>query len=539
MTEGGPIEGLMQQWPLTLDRLISHARRWHPKREIVSRAESGDVVRTTYCELHDQSRRVSAALLAASIRRGDRIATLAMNGGDHLAVWYGIMGIGAICHTLNPRLLKQQLSYMVNHASDRMIFADGAFAPLLDGLLGTCPSVETVIFLSPPIGAAELPVPTLSLSEFCQAGGGDCSWGGFDENSAAGLCYTSGTTGNPKGALYSHRSNFLHTLFSLQADMFGLGERDVVLPVVPMYHANAWGFTFSAPAVGAKLVLPGQRVDAESLLQLIEREDVTIAAGVPTVWLPLLRLVQERGMRLPSLRRLIVGGAACPERVITGFEAIGVEVVHAWGMTEMSPLGGVASPTSAVAALKSDEQLRYRLKQGRTSWGVDLRLVGEGGEELPFDGRSMGSLRVRGPAVASAYFGEDTGVLDSDGWFDTGDIATIDQHGYMQITDRAKDIIKSGGEWISSIEVENAALLHEAAAFAGVIGVADARWGERPILFVTLKPALSVTEEEFKAFLAGKVARWWIPDRVLFLDTMPLGATGKVDKKVLRARIES
>ncbi len=527
-----PLLGLMQDWPLTVDRFLEHARLWHGAREVVSALGDGTTERTDYAALHLLAKRLSDALLAHGIRPGDRVATFAMNSAAHLAAWYGIAGIGAVCHTLNPRLFDDHLVHIVNHAGDRLILADGAFAPVIDRLLPRCPAVERIVFLTPPPPGH----PAATLDTFVAGCAGEARWGGFDERSAAGLCYTSGTTGPPKGVLYSHRSNFLHTLTSIQPDLFDLGARDVILPIVPLYHANAWALSFSAPAVGAKLVLPGARLDGASLHALIVGEGVTFAAAVPTVWLSLFDHLDAHGGDMPSLERVIVGGAAMPERLLHRFREIGVAAIHAWGMTEMSPIGTVGAPTAAVAALPFAEQLPYRMKQGRPPCGVEMRLLGEDGGTQPHDGRTMGLLQVRGPAVASGYLGDDRPAVDADGWFDTGDIATIDAQGFLQITDRVKDIIKSGGEWISSLDIENAALMHPQVALAAVIGVADPRWGERPVLMVTPRPGGALTGDDLRGFLSGRIARWWMPDTVLILDEMPLGATGKIDKRKLRER---
>lgn len=531
------MRGLMQDWSLTTDRFIDHAAKWHGHREVVWRTAQGDIARRTYAEVRRNARHVSAALLSAGVGQGDRIATLAMNGVEHLEAWYGITGIGAVCHTLNPRLFEAQLRYIINHAEDRLIFSDGAFAPILAAVLKDCPTVGEVVFFSDPPEGVLLPVGHRSLSEFCRVPDGDVLWGGFDENAAAGLCYTSGTTGNPKGVLYSHRSNVLHTMMSLQSDAFGFSVRDTILPVVPMYHANAWGIAYSAPAVGARLVLPGAQLDGASLCELIQSEGVTVAAGVPTVWLGLLDHFRETGIRPDSLKRVIIGGAAAPESLIVGLKDIGIEPIHAWGMTELSPIGGVGTLTPEVAALPFEEQIPWRLRQGRSPLGIDLKLVGEDGQTLAHDGQAAGSLRVRGFAVASAYYAHDENILDEEGYLDTGDIATIDAEGFMRITDRAKDIVKSGGEWISSQEVENAALLHPKAALAAVIGKPHEKWGERPLLYVQLRAGEQASCEEFRSFLSGRIARWWIPDDIVFIEDMPLGATGKIDKMALRKRM--
>ena len=531
--------GLMQDWPLTLDRIIDYARANHGGREIVTRSIEGPVVRTDYSKVHGRAKQVSNALREMGVVEGDRVATLALNTARHLELWYGIMGIGAVCHTLNPRLHADQLCWIINHAQDRVIFTDLTFAPLLLANLHKAPCVERVVILTDAAHRpADLPDAVATYEELIADQAHDCAWGGFDERTAAGLCYTSGTTGDPKGVLYSHRSNFLHSFMTLQADVMGLSARDCVLMVVPMFHANAWGLSLSAPAVGAKLVMPGARMDGASLQALIVEEGVTMAAAVPTVWQMLLAHLQATGQGLGALNRVVIGGSACPEALIRAFhERYGVEVIHAWGMTETSPLGSIGSPNAEIAALSYDAQIPYRLKQGRSALGVEMKLTDDEGAVLAHDGATPGHLKVRGPIVASAYFNRaGASILDEDGFFDTGDIATIDPAGYMQITDRAKDLIKSGGEWISSIDVENIAMGHPKVAGAAVIGLPHPKWDERPLLIVQARPGERVEGDEVLAFLDGKIAKWWTPDEVVFVDEIPLGATGKIDKKLLRQR---
>ncbi|WP_411288700.1 long-chain-fatty-acid--CoA ligase [Phenylobacterium sp.] len=524
------MDALMQDLPLTLDKLLDHAARWHGGREIVSRDAEGRVSRTTYSDVSSRARQVSNALLAVGVQPGDRVATLGWNGARHFEAWYGTIGIGAVLHTLNPRLFPEQIAYIVNHAADRIILADPACAPLLAELLPQCPTVEKVIYLSDAPGEYE---------DWIAAQSADCAWGGFDEKAAAGLCYTSGTTGNPKGVLYGHRSNYLHALMTLQADALALSARDTVLLVVPMYHANAWGVVYSAPMVGAKLVLPGQRMDGASIHELIETEGVTYSAAVPTVWQMLLNHLKATGGTITTLRRVTIGGSACPESIIRTFhDDYGVDVVQGWGMTETSPLATVSVPTPQVAELSFEDQVPYKLKQGRLLCGLDLKLTDDAGNRLPHDGQTFGRLMIKGATVASGYFGGEGGeMLDAEGFFDTGDVSTIDPAGYMQITDRAKDVIKSGGEWISSIEVENIAVGHPKADLCAVIGVAHPKWDERPILLVKLAPGERAEGAEFLAFLEGKIARWWMPDDVVFVVDIPLGATGKIDKKLIRQRM--
>jgi fatty-acyl-CoA synthase len=535
------MRGLMQDWPLTVDKILDHAARWHGHREIVTRSVEGPIVRGTYAECHDRAKRVSNALKAWGIKLGDRVATLAWNTQRHMEAWYGIMGIGAVCHTLNPRLFPEQIAWIINHAEDRVIFVDLSFVQVLEDILPKCPTVERVVVMTDPWHMPHTRLPRAECYE--QVVGehsNSCEWGGFPEDTACGLCYTSGTTGDPKGVLYSHRSNFIHTLVGLQADVLATSVRDTILPVVPMFHANAWGVAFAAPAVGAKLVLPGARMDGESIYELLATERVTTSAAVPTVWQMLLTHLQSNNLKLPDLERVTIGGAACPETIIRAFhDDYGVEVFHAWGMTETSPLGTTGSLTPEVAAMPFDQQLPIRLKQGRPPVGIELKLVDDDGNRLSHDGKTFGHLMVKGAFVAGAYFkGAGGNILDSEGFFDTGDIATIDPEGYMQITDRAKDVVKSGGEWISTIDIENIALGHPKAEQTAVIGVPHPKWDERPILIVNLRDGETAEKEEFLDFLKGKIAKWWMPDDVVFVDDIPLGATGKIDKKVLRARLK-
>jgi fatty-acyl-CoA synthase len=526
--------GSMQSWPLTTDKFLDHAAKWHANREVISRTGAHGIERTNYGAVHAAAKRLSNALRGHGIRQGDRVATLAMNSAAHLQAWYAITGIGGICHTLNPRLSVDQLIYIVNHAEDRLIFADAAFGPLVCRVLQHAPSVERVVYLDRYPADADLDVPAVDLSEFAGGQGTSCDWGGFDEGLAAGLCYTSGTTGNPKGVLYSHRSNFLHTLTTLQADVFGFSVRDVILPAVPMYHANAWAITFSAPVVGAKLVLPGAALHGAALHELIVSEGVTVAAGVPTVWLGYVEWLAQQAPESTTLKRVVVGGAACPERLVREFDALGIDVVHAWGMTEMSPVGGACSLPPEIAGLPRDQQMPWRIKQGRSPCGVDLKLLGPAQDTLPHDGKAVGRLLVRGPGVVARYYRGDRDVVDEEGYFDTGDIATIDPFGFLRITDRAKDMIKSGGEWISSIDIENAVLLHDDVALAAVVGRPHPKWGERPILYLQLHSGRSGSPEDFLAFLRSRIASWCLPDAVIFTDRLPLGSTGKVDKHALR-----
>ena len=532
--------GLMQDWPLTVDKILDHAKTWHGDSEIVTRSVEGPIVRTTYAEAHGRAKRMSNALQALGVQPGDRVATLAWNTARHLEAWYAIMGMGAVCHTLNPRLFPEQLCYIINHAADKLILTDLTFAPLLFAHRDKMPSVERIIVMTdeahmPQSDAADVLCYETLIGEQSD----QFAWGGFEENTAAGLCYTSGTTGAPKGVLYSHRSNFLHTLVTLSGDLMGIGARDTVLPIVPMFHANAWGLTFSAPAVGAKLVMPGARLDGASVHELLEAEGVTFAAAVPTVWQMLLNHLRQSGSRVTTLKRVVIGGAAVPEAIVRAFQDdYGVEVTHAWGMTETSPLGTEATPTAKTLALDPESQFRERMKQGRPPLTIEMELTDDAGRPLPHDGKTSGHLKVKGPFVAGAYYRGDGGIVDADGFFDTGDVATIDEFGFMQITDRAKDVIKSGGEWISSIEIENLAMGHPKVEMAAVLGVRHPKWDERPVLLVKLKTGETAVRQDFLDFLEGKIARWWMPDDVVFVDDIPVGPTGKIDKKVLRERMK-
>lgn len=533
--------GLMQHWPLLCHKIIDHAARQHGRREIVSRSVEGPIVRTTYGEARARALRVAQRLAADGYRRGDRIATLAWNTARHLETWYGIMGMGGVYHTLNPRLFPDQIAWIMNHAEDRCLFVDLTFLPIVEKIASSVPSLGRVIVLT---DGAHLPATALAnvvaYEDWLAGADGDFDWVSLDENEACGMCYTSGTTGDPKGVVYSHRSNVLHAMMAAQPDAMGVNSRDVILPVVPMFHANAWGLAQTAPLIGAKLVMPGGRMDGESIYELLDTEKVSFTAAVPTVWLMLLQHLEETGKKLPHLKRVVIGGSACPRAMTEKFEKnYGVEVVHAWGMTEMSPLGSLGSLKPEYAGLEGDARLDIKEKQGHPPFGVEMRITDDDGNELPWDGKTFGRLKVRGPAVASSYYGgAGAEQFGADGWFDTGDVAHIDENGYMQITDRAKDVIKSGGEWISSIELENLAIGHPDVAEAAVIGVAHPKWDERPLLIVVRKPGRTVTREALIDYMAGRCAKWWLPDDVAFVDEIPHTATGKIQKITLREQFK-
>jgi fatty-acyl-CoA synthase len=528
--------GLMQDWPLLCHRIIDHAATNHGDRTVITRSVEGPIHQTTYAEIRARALRVAQRLDRDGIKLGDRVATLAWNTWRHLESWYGILGIGAVYHTINPRLFPEQIVWIINHAEDRVMMTDLTFVPLLEKLADRLPSIERYIVFT---DAAHMPATSLrnavAYETWLAETDGDFAWKSFDENTAAGMCYTSGTTGNPKGVLYSHRSNVLHTMLSLQPDAIGLSSRDTVLPIVPMFHANSWGLAFSAPMAGAALVLPGAKLDGASVYELINDYKVTCTGAVPTVWLLLLQHLEKTGGTLPHLQRVVIGGSACPRAMIKTFEEdYGVQVFHAWGMTEMSPLGTVGSMKPQLADLTSDALLDVKQKQGYTPFGVEMKITDDANKPLPWDGKTFGRIKVRGFAVARAYFKEDHDAIDDQSFFDTGDVGTLDRYGYMQITDRSKDVIKSGGEWISSIDLENLAIGHPKVAEAAVIGVHHPKWDERPLMVVVLKDGQTATKDEILAYLKGKIANWWLPDDVVFVGAIPHTATGKIQKTVLR-----
>jgi fatty-acyl-CoA synthase len=532
--------GLMQDWPLLCHRILDHAAANHAQRRVVTRSVEGPIHTTNYAQMRARALRVAQRLERDGIRLGDRVATLAWNTWRHFEAWYGIMGIGAVYHTVNPRLFPEQISWIINHAEDRVIMADLTFVPLLEKLAPKLSCIERYILLTDKEHMPETSLNNaIAYEEWIAEVDGDFAWKTFDENTAAGMCYTSGTTGNPKGVLYSHRSNVLHGLMATNSDVKGVCSRDIVLPVVPMFHANVWTLNFSAPMVGASLILPGCKLDGASIYELLDGYNVTLSAGVPTVWLMLLRHLAATGNKLPYLKKLVIGGSACPRAMTKTFQdEYGVQVVHAWGMTEMSPLGTCCTMKPEYADLEGEARLDLQLSQGHSPFLVEMKITDEAGQRLPWDGTTVGRLKVRGPSVARAYYKENVNILDDEGFFDTGDIASIDPYGYLRITDRAKDVIKSGGEWISSIDIENLAVGHPKVAEAAVIGVKHPKWDERPLLVIVLKDGMRATRDEILAFLRGKIASWWMPDEVVFVDEIPHTATGKIQKTVLRQRFK-
>ncbi len=529
--------GLMQQWPLLCHKIIDHAALQHGHREIVSRSVEGPIVRTTYADVRTRALRLAQRLERDGFRQGDRIATLAWNTARHIETWFGIMGMGGIYHTLNPRLFPDQIAWIMNHAEDRALFVDLTFVPIVEKIAANVPSLRKVIVLT---DAAHMPQTSLpnavAYEEWLNEADGDFHWREFDENTAAGMCYTSGTTGDPKGVLYSHRSNVLHAMIAAMPDAMGISCRDVVLPVVPMFHANAWGLAHSSPMIGAKMVMPGPKLDGASIYELLDTEKVTFTAAVPTVWLMLLQHLEETGKKLPYLKKVVIGGSACPRAMTKKFqEEYAVEVIHAWGMTEMSPLGTLGTMKPETEGLTGDARLDIQEKQGYTPFGVEMKVTDDENRELPWDGKTFGRLKVRGPGVAAAYYGgAGKEQFDDENWFDTGDVAHIDENGYMKITDRAKDVIKSGGEWISTIDLENLAVGHPDVAEAAAIGVAHPKWDERPLLIVVPKAGKQPTREAVLGFMEGKIAKWWMPDDVVFVNEIPHTATGKIQKTALR-----
>lgn len=536
------MHGLMMHKQLLISSLIEHADRHHGDTHIVSRRVEGDIHRYSLRDCHRRARQMASALTGLGVQPADRIGTLAWNGYRHLELYYGIAGMGAIVHTINPRLHEDQVAYIANHAEDQYLFFDMTFLPLIKLIASRCPTVKAFIAMT---DRTHMPSDTgidnlLCYEDLLQQGDSNYAWPDLDEDAACTLCYTSGTTGNPKGVLYSHRSSLLHTYAAALPDALNCSARDVILPVVPMFHVNAWGLPYIACMVGAKLVFPGPALDGKSLFELLEAEQVSLSAGVPTVWQGLLGHLEQTGESFSSMKRTIIGGAACPTAMLHKFQdTYGVAVLHVWGMTELSPIGTIGTLKARHLGLSPAERSAVQSKQGRAVFGVDMKIVGADGVELPWDGATSGDLMVRGPWVVRDYFrNEDDAspLIEHAGqtWFPTGDVATIDGDGFMQITDRSKDVIKSGGEWIGSIDLENIALSHPSVAQAACIAARHAKWDERPLLIIVRKAQATLTREELLAFYEGKIAKWWTPDDVVFVDTIPLGATGKVLKNRLR-----
>jgi fatty-acyl-CoA synthase len=527
--------GLMQDWPLRIHRLLDHAARHHGARRIASRSVEGPFHATDYRTLRARSLRVAQRLAREGVRPGDRIATLAWNTWRHIEAWYGITGAGAIYHTLNPRLFPDQIAWILNHAESRMMLADLTFVPLLEKLSSSLPHVARYVILTDAAHMPDTALPgAVDYESWLAEADGDFTWTPVEENAAAGLCYTSGTTGEPKGVLYSHRSNVLHAMASCAADMFGLRSVDRVMPVVPMFHANGWCLPFSAALTGAGLVLPGPKLDGPSIHELMEKEGVTFTAAVPTVWLALLQHMEATGATLSTLKRVVIGGSACPPAITRAFAERGVQVMHAWGMTETSPIGTICGVKPEVAGGDAEAMIALQKNQGFPPFTVDMRIVGDDGAEKPWDGETFGNLQVQGPTVTRAYFKAGKDALTPDGWFETGDVATIDANGYMHITDRTKDVIKSGGEWISSIELENLAVGHPDVAEAAVVAARHPKWDERPLLIVVPKQGRTVQKQAVLDHIAPHVAKWWIPDDVVVVEEIPHTATGKILKTRLR-----
>ena len=533
--------GLMQNHPLLISSLIDFAARHHQDGQVVSRRVEGDIHRYTWADVQKRAKQVANGLDALGLKAGERVGTLARNGYRHLELYFGVSGSQRVLHTINPRLLPEQIAWIVNHAEDQILCFETSFLPIVQGIHAHCKTVKHWIALC---DEDKLPKDTgipnlMSYEAWIGKQSTDYTWPVFDENTASSMCYTSGTTGHPKAALYSHRSTVLHAYAAALPDVMGLSARDSALPVVPMFHVNAWGLPYSAAMVGCKLVFPGPALDGKSVYELMEGEKVTFAAGVPTVWQMLLGHVAQNKLKFSTLKRTVIGGSACPPAMIDTFRNdYGVDVLHAWGMTEMSPLGTLCTLKEKHRELPEDQQMAIRLKQGRAIFGVDMKIVGANGEELPWDGRTYGDLYVKGAWILDKYFKGEGGDPLRDGWFPTGDVATIDADGFMQITDRSKDVIKSGGEWISSIDIENTAMAHPAVAMAACVGMPHPKWDERPIVVVTLKPGAEVTRDELLAFYEGKVAKWQVPDDVVFVDSIPIGATGKMLKTKLREQLK-
>ncbi len=532
--------GQMMQMPLMISSLLTHAARHHGDIEIVSKRVEGDVHRYTYKDAELRARKLAQALARLGCEAGDRVGTLAWNGYRHFEIYYGASGSELVCHTINPRLFPEQIAWIVNDASDKVLCFDLSFLPLIEKLVPHLGCVQHFVAMA---GRSHMPAQTgipnlLSYEDLIDAEDGMYRWPEFDENTASSICYTSGTTGNPKGAVYSHRSTLLHAYGLAMPDAMGVGGKDAILPVVPMFHVNAWGVPYAAPMIGSKLVFPGPHLDGKSLYELMEAEQVTFSAGVPTVWLGLINFAQAQKLKFSSLKRTVIGGSACPPAMMRTLEdEFGIEVIHAWGMTEMSPLGTLSKLKAKHAALPVEAQRRILEKQGKVIFGVDMEILDDDGAALPWDGKASGNLVVRGPWIIRSYYRRDDSPLvkvAGGAWFPTGDVASIDADAYMQITDRSKDVIKSGGEWISSIDLENIAMGHPAVLEAAAISCRHPKWDERPLLVVVKKPGAELTRELMLGYFEGKIAKWQIPDDVVFVPEIPHTATGKMQKLKLR-----
>jgi len=534
------MQGLMQDWPLLISRLLDHATRFHGTVEVVSEMVEGNRHRYTYTDLGQRSKQLANALKGLGVKPGECVGTLAWNNHRHLELWYAISGSGAICHTINPRLFPKQIAYIINHAEDKVLFFDLTFLPLVRGLEEHLKTIKTFVMMTDRANMPKsLPGNYLCYEDLIAAEDGEYEWPEMDENTAASLCYTSGTTGNPKGVLYPHRSTILHAMSVTAKDSFGLSASRPAMPIVPMFHANAWGYPYACLIVGCKMVLNGPKFDGESIVNLIKEEGVMVTAGVPTIWMGVLEYLQQSGENLGPLKGLGIGGSAAPPSMIEAFEKHGVWVHHAWGMTETSPVATIGSMSGITSQWPQEKQIELKSKQGRGMFAVELKIVDEAGVEAPWDGKTFGHLMVRGPWISSRYFKRDDDLCDKAGWFDSGDIATIDENGFMQITDRAKDVIKSGGEWISSIDLENTAVSHPDVAAAAVIGLKHKKWRERPFLIVVLEEGRKLDKKSILDFLGKRVVKWWLPDDIVAVEELPLSATGKILKTELREKYKS
>lgn len=530
--------GKMMHRPLLISHLIQHAARYHGDTVITSRETDGSTTVTNWAKLHDNSKRLANALAALGLEQGDRVATIAWNNRRHLEIWYGVSGSGMVCHTINPRLFPQQIIYVINDAEDQVLFFEKTFLPLVIGVKEHLKTVKHFVCMTAPDEEVRAQIPeVIFYDDLVDNQSAEFDWPELDENAPSSLCYTSGTTGNPKGVLYTNRTTVLHSFCISLPDSISLSATDVVLPVVPMFHANAWGLPYAAAMVGAAVSLPGPNLDGHSLASLIDKDGVTLAVGVPTIWQTLLAAAKETGTKLPSLKRNVVGGSSCPSSMIRTFHnEFDCETLHAWGMTETSPLGSANQLKAKHKGLSDEDKLKVRLSQGRPPFGVELRIVDaeKNNKLLPNDGKTPGNVQIRGYWIVDTYFNKEQSALEPDGWFDTGDIATLNEDGYLMIRDRAKDLIKSGGEWISSVELEDIATTHPAVASAAAIAANHPKWDERPVIIAQLEPGHEVTEQELIDHYLGKIAKWQIPNAVVLVDAIPISGTGKMLKKDLR-----